>query len=133
MRGISPTAQDKWVKGTVTPKPKPVPFRQNVIVAPFTLTQIHTIATGLAPRRVSHQRIIFDVAEKHGVSVALMLSPCRDRAFVNAREEAYRRLRDDLGYSYPKIAKIFSRDHSTIVHACHRDANKQKRRERKAA
>jgi chromosomal replication initiation ATPase DnaA len=134
MRGISPTAQDKWVKGTITPKPKPVPFRQTVVgpCEPFTLTLIHTIAKGLSPRRLSHQRIIFDVAEKHGVSTVTMLSPCRDRAFVNAREEAYRRLRDELGYSYPKIAKIFNRDHSTVVHACNREANKAKRRARKA-
>jgi chromosomal replication initiation ATPase DnaA len=139
MRGISPTAQDRWVKGTTMPKPKPkpAPFRQTVIVAqtyePFTLTLIHTIAKGLAPRRVSHQRIIFDVAEKHGCSVVNMLSPCRDTVFVNARQEAYRRLRDELGYSYPKIAKIFSRDHSTVVHACNREAYKAKRRARKAA
>jgi chromosomal replication initiation ATPase DnaA len=137
MRGISPTAQDKWVKGTVAPKPKPTPFRQTVIVGrtyePFTLTLIHTIAKGLAPRRVSHQRIIFDVAEKHGISTVTMLSPCRDRAFVNAREEAYRRLRDELGYSYPKIARIFNRDHSTVVHACKREAYKAKRRARNAA
>jgi chromosomal replication initiation ATPase DnaA len=134
MRGISPTAQDKWVKGTITPKPKPVPFRQTVVgpCEPFTLTLIHTIAKGLSPRRLSHQRIIFDVAEKHGVSTVTMLSPCRDRAFVNAREEAYRRLRDELGYSYPRIAKIFNRDHSTVVHACNREANKAKRRARKA-
>jgi chromosomal replication initiation ATPase DnaA len=138
MRGISPTAQDKWVKGTATPKPKPkpAPFRQTVIVAqtyePFTLTLIHTIARGLSPRRLSHQRIIFDVAEKHGLSVVGIISPCRDSVFVNARVEAYRRLRDELGYSYPKIAKIFNRDHSTVVHACNREANKAKRLARKA-
>jgi chromosomal replication initiation ATPase DnaA len=135
MRGISPTAQDKWVKGTITPKPKPVPYRQIVIVAktePFTLTQIHTIATGLAPRRVSHQRIIFDVAEKHQVPVVDMLSSRRDKIYADAREEAYRRLRNELGYSYPKIARIFNRDHSTVVHACNREAYKAKRQARKA-
>ena len=35
---------------------------------------------------------------------------------AHARQDAMRRIREALGYSYPRIGRFFGRDHTTVVH-----------------
>lgn len=61
--------------------------------------------------------IIRDVAREHGVSFDDILGPSRNRNVVRPRREAMHRIRQELGYSYPKIGRLFNRDHSTVLWA----------------
>lgn len=65
-------------------------------------------------------KIIAEVAEEHGVSVAALLGPCKVRELAVPRMLAYHRIRAELGYSYPRIGRIFKRDHSTIIYGVRR-------------
>lgn len=47
----------------------------------------------------------------------LILSKRRDRELVDRRQIIAKRLRSE-GYSYPLIAKVMNRDHSSIMHLC---------------
>ena len=69
------------------------------------------------PRRYGKQ-IIAEVAKQHRVAVADILGQSRKAYIVAARREAMQRIRNELGYSYPQIGRIFDRDHSSIIWAC---------------
>jgi len=64
------------------------------------------------------QRIMYEIALKHGILVSDMRGPVRQRHFVLARQEAMweiKRQRPDL--SLPQLGRMFGgRDHSTIFH-----------------
>ena len=46
-----------------------------------------------------------------------LLGECKRHVFVVARHEAMRRLRDELGWSFPRIARFMGRkDHTTAIH-----------------
>lgn len=62
-------------------------------------------------------RIMREVSTAHSVSVTEMRSPSRARHLHPARVEAYRRIRDELNWSYPVIGDYFARHHSTIISA----------------
>lgn len=57
--------------------------------------------------------ILAPVAESHGIDLPTLLSRNGRKLHQPARQAAYLRLRD-IGWSYTKIARLFSRDHSTI-------------------
>jgi len=61
-------------------------------------------------------RILEYVSEFKHLEVAMLRSPSRERAYVDARIICYYILREILGYIYSKIGLIFLRDHSTIIH-----------------
>lgn len=63
-------------------------------------------------------RIIQEVARKHGVLTEDILSRSKSRSFVLARHEAMIRARRETQCSYPELGRIFRRDSSSIVHAC---------------
>lgn len=63
-------------------------------------------------------RIIVEVARKHGILTEDIFSPSRSKSLVLARHEAMRRARQETQCSYPELARIFRRDTSSIVHAC---------------
>lgn len=62
------------------------------------------------------QRIINEVAEKRGLSAKEIKSEKAWRYLVAARFEAVKRLRDELGYSFPQIGRLLNRDHTTILY-----------------
>jgi chromosomal replication initiation ATPase DnaA len=68
------------------------------------------------------EEIIYRTARKHRVSVADMRSASRRQAVVLARNEAAYEIRNQRGLSFPQIAALFGRDHSTIFHGIHRHA-----------
>jgi hypothetical protein len=68
-------------------------------------------------------KIIFEVAEKHGLTIADLKGEGRKVPVAIARQEAFWRLRTELGLSYPRIGTIFNgRDHSTVIHGIRRHA-----------
>jgi chromosomal replication initiator protein len=60
--------------------------------------------------------IVFEVAWKHGVPVAVIKSPDAHRKVCHARWEAMARIRDERRWSYPKIGQYFGRDHTSVMH-----------------
>ena len=86
--------------------------------APFSLT--HDPLTGLLiepqPRKLA-RHIIAEVAQAYRISVNEILSCGRRHPVAKARMEAMRRIRLELNYSYHQIARIFDRDHSTVISA----------------
>ena len=68
------------------------------------------------PGGIRWMRVMHAVAKSHGISPADIMGESRMRHIVNARFEVFYRLRIDLAMSYTRIATIFSKDHSTIIH-----------------
>ena len=53
------------------------------------------------------RRIMIEVAAKHGVPVVIMFKKVLRPDRSAAKTEAIRRVRDELGYSFQRIAKEF--------------------------
>lgn len=64
------------------------------------------------------KRIMREVAQAHRVSVDDMIGPRKHRVVYQARREAMARIRDELGFSFPKIGRLFNRDHTSVLAAC---------------
>jgi chromosomal replication initiation ATPase DnaA len=64
------------------------------------------------------KRIIDEVAAQYKIRAAEMIGPRRHAYLIEPRHVAMRRIRAELGYSYPQIGRLFNRDHSTIIWAC---------------
>ena len=61
--------------------------------------------------------IVDAAALAHGVCVADLMGDRFIRKFAHARQDAYWRVRERLGWSYPHIGRFFGgRDHTTILH-----------------
>ena len=60
------------------------------------------------------QRLVAEAAERHGVTTGAILSRSRRRPVVRARQEVCWELRQ-LNLSYPQIAELLDRDHSTVL------------------
>lgn len=66
------------------------------------------------------QKVLQTVAKAYGVSVDDVLSESRRRSFVWPRHVAMYLLNLDFNFSLPRIAKMFDRDHTSVLHACQR-------------
>lgn len=64
------------------------------------------------------KRIIREVAQAHLVTVDDIVGPRRFAPFVAARREAMQRIRNELGFSFPRIGRLFNRDHTAVLYAC---------------
>lgn len=69
--------------------------------------------SGITPRA-----IIAAVAFAHMVSITDVTSSTRWKKAVVARQHAYWLMREIKGFSFPRIAALFDRDHTTVIHAC---------------
>jgi len=72
------------------------------------------------PKNLSEtQRILYDVALKHGIRVSDICGQSRQKNFVLARHEAMWEIKKRRpSMSLPKMGKLFGdRDHSTVLHA----------------
>lgn len=75
------------------------------------------------------QSIMRDACRKHGLTMEELRGTTRRRDIVHARQECFYRMRTEvtaLGrpLSLPRIARLFGRDHSTIVHGIERHAQR---------
>jgi chromosomal replication initiator protein len=70
--------------------------------------------------RVTVQAILQRVAAAFGVTDKELLGPSRLRTVLIARQVTMFLIRELLGFSLPRIATAFGRDHTTVLHACHK-------------
>lgn len=66
------------------------------------------------------QKVLQTVAKAYGVSVDDVLGVSRRRSFVWPRHLVMYLLNLDFNFSLVKLAKIFKRDHTSVLHACQR-------------
>lgn len=64
------------------------------------------------------------IAAEHNVTIDELLSDRRMRHFCAARAELWRTLYD-RGWSYPAIGSLFNRDHTSIIAALRKDAERR--------
>lgn len=60
--------------------------------------------------------IVREVCEANDITRDEIFEKNRSKKLVIARGVIYDRIRKELGWSYPKIGKLFSKDHTTILH-----------------
>ena len=68
--------------------------------------------------------IIEAVARKHGIDAKAILGARRTKAIVDARWEAVWEVKKATGFSLLHLARIFNRDHTTILSSLRRYAEK---------
>jgi hypothetical protein len=68
------------------------------------------------PGSVRWMRVLHAVAKQHDIQAQEIMGQSRKKHIVMARFETFYRLRFDLGMSYPKIASLFRRDHTSVLH-----------------
>lgn len=76
----------------------------------------------LPPGPPSLRAILLDVCASHFVSVASMIGPCEHAKVVAARRAYFWRARQETTHSFPRIARLVNRDHTTAVYHYHRVA-----------
>ena len=54
-------------------------------------------------------------ANINGITRSMMMSKSQERPCINARQMAFYVLRYELKYSLKKIARLFGKDHSTVI------------------
>ena len=57
-----------------------------------------------------------NIATKHGVDPAEILSPTRKRAIVYAKQEVQYHAKHDLGMTLTQIGNLFNNDHTSILY-----------------
>ena len=67
--------------------------------------------------KAMHELMMQAVANYYCIPVEQITSNKRSKDTVQPRQVSMYLVRDMLGYSLPEIGKIFSRDHSTVLHA----------------
>lgn len=63
------------------------------------------------------KELVVKLAKEHGFTLSEILGRQRNARVVNARWSIMRTLRDK-GLSFPKIAKLMKKHHTTVMHAC---------------
>lgn len=69
-------------------------------------------------------RIAREVAEEYGVTVENLRGPVKTNMLVEARWEAFSRIRAVGRFSLPQIGAFFNRDHTTVLHGLRRHAER---------
>lgn len=66
---------------------------------------------------ISVENILASTARRHSLKISDLKSDSRVRPVVNARTEAMKSLREQLGLSFAEIGRVFGKDHSTVMYA----------------
>ena len=91
--------------------------RITVSLAENAIDALRTENPGLNP---TPERIMEAVANYSYIPVEQMISQNRSKDVAYPRQMAMYMIRQELEYSFPDIAKIFKRDHTTVMHACNK-------------
>ena len=91
--------------------------RITVSLAEDAIDALRTENPGLNP---TPERIMEAVANYFYIPVEQMISQNRSKDVAYPRQMAMYMIRQELEYSFPDIAKIFKRDHTTVMHACNK-------------
>lgn len=93
--------------------PHPIPARFSAAVAREFDDAMRAVSN-----RQDAKQIVIATAREHGMPLAWILGPRRNTCIVRARQEAMARVYDSChGMSLPQIARLFNRDHTTVLHA----------------
>ncbi len=79
---------------------------------------LQKVTGGVVPVQVVVDRIFSSVFNKYGVSKAELLGERRTKNIAYARHISIYLIRQITEMSFPGIAKIFNRDHTTIIASC---------------
>jgi chromosomal replication initiator protein len=93
------------------------------MIEPITAEEMRSAFAQYGSRSTGRKRakaIIDEVALYWDVSSEDLLGPCRARDFTTPRFEAMHRMREELGFSYPHIGRVFNRDHTSVLHGIRR-------------
>ena len=91
--------------------------RITVSLAEEAIDALRTENPGLNP---TPERIMEAVANYFYMRIEQMISQNRSKDVAYPRQMAMYMIRQELEYSFPDIAKIFKRDHTTVMHACNK-------------
>ena len=72
---------------------------------------------------ITTQLILQEVAKFYGISADKLSSSNRSKETVLPRQVAMYLVRQELRYSLPEIGKIFSKDHTTVLHSINKIEN----------
>ena len=97
--------------------------RITVSLAENAIDALRTENPGLNP---TPERIMEAVANYFYIPVEQMISQNRSTDVAYPRQMAMYMIRQELEYSFPDIAKIFKRDHTTVMHACNKIEEERK-------
>ena len=101
--------------------------RITVSLAEEAIDALRTENPGLNP---TPERIMEAVANYFYIPIEQMISQNRSKDVAYPRQMAMYMIRQELEYSFPDIAKIFKRDHTTVMHACDKiDSDRKKNAE----
>lgn len=92
-------------------------------LAENAIDALRTENPGLNP---TPERIMEAVANYFYIPVEQMISQNRSKDVAYPRQIAMYMIRQELEYSFPDIAKIFKRDHTTVMHACNKIEEERK-------
>ena len=98
--------------------------RITVSLAENAIDALRTENPGLNP---TPERIMEAVANYFYIPVEQMISQNRSKDVAYPRQMAMYMIRQELEYSFPDIAKIFKRDHTTVMHACNKIEEERKK------
>ena len=76
---------------------------------------ISELLEGAEPVSVTVDKIFTAVFNKYKISKEDLISPKRNKEIANARHISIYLIRELTEMSFPNIAKIYNRDHSTII------------------
>lgn len=83
-----------------------------------------------APILLTMDSVVNPIAKAHGVSVKALLGPARHKSICEVRFEAMWALRQQRNrhgqprWSLPQIGRFFNRDHTTVLNALRRHAER---------
>ena len=97
--------------------------RITVSLAENAIDALRTENPGLNP---TPERIMEAVANYFYIPGEQMISQNRSKDVAYPRQMAMYMIRQELEYSFPDIAKIFKRDHTTVMHACNKIEEERK-------
>ena len=97
--------------------------RITISLAENAIDALRTENPGLNP---TPERIMEAVANYFYIPVEQMISQNRSKDVAYPRQMAMYMIRQELEYSFPDIAKIFKRDHTTVMHACNKIEEERK-------
>ena len=76
---------------------------------------ISELLGGAEPVSSTLDRVFITVSKKYGISKEEMIGPKRNKEIATARHACIYLIRQVTDMSLPNIAKVFERDHSTII------------------